>query len=304
MAFNILTLDGGGIRGVFTARLLERLNEVPALKGFLNEFMLISGTSTGGILALGLAAGLSPSRLVKLYKDNGSAIFDSPWHRGMTTLGGLSGPKYRNDGLRKTLLSVFGESTLGSLQRHVLLPAFDLDNYDGSDGNALSGPRMAKAKFFTNFEGSVDANYKIVDAAMATSAAPTFFPAHNGFVDGGVVANNPVMCAVAEAIKRGHPLSSLKVLSVGTGHSPYFIKDKENAGLIGWGGEISSMWLDGVSGVHAHIAEYVLGTRGFRLNGALPVNIPLDDVKQVDKLLAAADSVDLSGVIRWLAPQR
>src|SRR5262245_47478400 len=87
MSYLVLTFDGGGIRGVLTARLLERL--VADQPDLLEKTQLLAGTSTGGIIALGLAFGLSPARLVTLYRENGSAIFDASWLHQLADLGGI-----------------------------------------------------------------------------------------------------------------------------------------------------------------------------------------------------------------------
>src|SRR5271170_2385567 len=125
--YRILALDGGGIRGLYTAVLLNRLdNEVP---NFTDRADLVAGTSTGGILALGLANGMSPGALVELYEDNGQAIFArSPWHQ-IRDLGELTGAKYGNDALIGVIEDTFDDKTLNDLlPRHVLIPSFDLDN--------------------------------------------------------------------------------------------------------------------------------------------------------------------------------
>src|SRR5476649_1962605 len=98
MPYRILALDGGGIRGLLTAVLLERLlKQNPNL---LNNVNLIAGTSTGGILALGLANGMSPTQLRQLYYDKGHLIFDKSWIRNIQDVGGLAGAKYDNTQLK------------------------------------------------------------------------------------------------------------------------------------------------------------------------------------------------------------
>src|SRR4051812_48639128 len=128
MAFRILSLDGGGVRGAFTAVLLRRLEE--KYPNFLSNVDLFAGTSTGGIIALGLAAGLSPGDLVYLYKTYAQEIFsDSLWDN-IKDLGGAIGAKYGNGRLRSVLTRYFGPRPLKSLKAKVLIPTFDLDNLD------------------------------------------------------------------------------------------------------------------------------------------------------------------------------
>jgi len=129
MKYRILSLDGGGIRGVFTARLIERLQVM--YPNLLSGVDLIAGTSTGGILALGLASGFSAQAMKQLYINNAATIFDDSWLDNLRDLGGLSGAQYSCDGLAKITQQTFGTATLGSLAKRVLIPTFDLDKSVG-----------------------------------------------------------------------------------------------------------------------------------------------------------------------------
>jgi uncharacterized protein len=194
--FRILSLDGGGIRGILTAVLLDRLQkEYPALLNVRPDAItLIAGTSTGGILALGLADGLTPAQIRDLYVVNGRSIFDATWTRDIRDLGGLAGSKYDNSNLKQVLQQTFGGKKLDDLKTRVLIASFHLDDEDPT-------ARSWKPKFFHNFPGpDSDGAAMVVDVAMETSAAPTYFPSYNGYVDGGVVANNPSMAALAQAL--------------------------------------------------------------------------------------------------------
>ena len=228
--FRILSLDGGGIRGVLTARLLERLQE--GKPDFLDKVDLFAGTSTGGLLALGLAYGLKPEDCRKLYEQYGQEIFKrSP----LGILSDIFNAKYKNDRLAARLQEQFGDrATLGDLAnqgKYVLISSFDLDN--GPDNR--QGIRMWKPKFFHNLDAAdLDFKEKVVAVALRTSAAPTYFPIYDGYVDGGVVANNPSMCALAQALdpKTGRQeLTDIVLLSVGTGLNPKIVEEMN----AGWG---------------------------------------------------------------------
>lgn len=284
--FNIISCDGGGIRGVYTARLLHRLLELePAL---LESTSLFAGTSTGAIIALGLAHGLQPSDLERLYRDQGRAIFRR------RTLGGFWGAKYSSDGLRAALLEAFGSTTeLRQLQRLVLIPAYQLDA-----PAARGRPRGSRPRFF---ESVGDARELVVDVALASSAAPTFFPSHNGFVDGGVVCNNPAAAAVTEALKYGVPPDRLRILSVGTGLSSTWIEGKRlDWGILRWAPRFASAAIDGSAGVHEQIVEKIFRDQAHRLAGQLSRPVELDDVDAIAELLEEADKVDLTNVTAWL----
>src|SRR5439155_22063918 len=191
----MLRMDGGGVRGLYAAVLVGRLTRaVPTLVGGLD---LVGGTSTGGIIALGLAHGLAPADLVALYRDRAKEIFDDSWLDDLKDLGGLTGADYDNDKLKALLEDVFGKKTrLKQLKKRVLVPTFDLDNESPDPGK-----RMWKPKFFHNYPGpDSDGAELVVDVALRTSAAPTYFPTYQGYIDGAVVANNPAMAALAQAV--------------------------------------------------------------------------------------------------------
>jgi hypothetical protein len=298
-AYRILALDGGGIRGLYTAVLLNRLEtQVP---GFINRADLLAGTSTGGILALGLAKGMPPQALIDLYQDNGSAIFSrTVWHE-IRDLGELVGAKYDNKNLIRIVQSAFGNGTLNDLlPRHVLVPSFDLDNQA-----TPPAPRMWKPKFFHNFAGpDSDGAEKIADVALRTSAAPTYFPVYQGYVDGGVVANNPSMAALAQAIDGGtgkQQLGDLRLFSVGTGITPTFVSgDTLDWGLAQWATVLADMMLEGVMGVADYECARLLGTNYFRLAPILPAPIPLDCAEKIPSLIEDANQVDITAAVNWL----
>jgi patatin-like phospholipase/acyl hydrolase len=295
----ILALDGGGIRGVYTAVLLQRLaKQVP---GFLERADLLAGTSTGGILALALAKGMNADELVALYQDTGATIFSrSPLHE-VVDLSDLIGAKYNNADLEAVLREKFGTLTLDDLlPRHVLIPSFDLDSPAKPDK-----PRMWKPKFFHNFEGAQsDGKEKVVDVAMRTSAAPTYFPVYQGFVDGGVVANNPAMAGLAQALDDGtarQNLADIRLLSVGTGLSPVFISgDSHNWGITQWAHSLLNMMIGGMMGVADYECSKVLREKYFRLAPILPAPIELDAVNKIPDLIADANRVDLIATINWI----
>jgi hypothetical protein len=216
-SYRILCLDGGGIRGVFPAAFLARLEE--HLEHPIGRYFdLIAGTSTGGIIAIGLALGLSAGEILKLYEERGPAIFDQHhgafrnWFRQRwRSTRHWVGSKYEATELRAALGSILGERRLGESTTRLLVPAWH---------PVLERVYIYKTAHHPRLE--TDFRQLAVDAAMATAAAPTFLPRHNTsdqveLVDGGVWANNPVGAAVVEAVGTlGWPAERLKVLSVGT----------------------------------------------------------------------------------------
>lgn len=206
--FWILALSGGGARGLFTAQVLANLEKAIG-SPLANRFDLIAGTSVGGILALGLAKELPAKNLVSLF-DQADEIF-TPRHRFFNF--GLFEPKYRNEKLKALLgeKKIFGQSTIGNLKHRVMIPSV---NYTKGTPTFFKTPHHPRLR--------IDWEYSLVDVAMATAAAPTFFPIYGfknqNFVDGGLVANAPGLVAVHEAMHFvEHPdVNTIHVVSIGT----------------------------------------------------------------------------------------
>ncbi len=297
--YHILSLDGGGIRGVLTATLLERLEA--ARPGFLAKIDLFAGTSTGGILALGLAAGLTPAQARQLYENRGEYIFSNPLARVVEDLGNAVGAKYDNANLKQALQNQFGDRTLDNLPRRVLISSFAVDNSSTGPG----GLRNWQPKFFHNYPGpDSDGRERVVDVALRTSAAPTYFPMVGEFVDGGVAANNPSMCALAQALNPamgGQKVDDIRLLSVGTGASPQFLTERNvNWGVIEWAPHLVGLLMEGSNGLGDYQSRQVLGGNYFRLNPTLPEAIGLDDVSRVRQMRELANAADISAAIDWV----
>ncbi len=298
--FRILCLDGGGIRGLYTAVLLDRIQTaVPTL---LDDIHLYAGTSTGGIIALGLAAGRTPAEGVALYQHWGPRIFSRSLVWQLRTLWGLIGAKYNNEMLHEAVASELGDLTMADLAqrgKHVLIASFDLDG-------GQRPPHCWRPKFFHNFPGPTgDPDEKLADVAMYTSAAPTYFPSYQGYVDGGVAANSPTMAALAQALDPGtggQALADIRLLSFGTGQSPQAIEgERHNWGLLQWASPAIPIMLEGSMDTQNYESQRILGTEQYhRLNKALPEPVELDDVGSMDRLIAYANAVDIGPTVAWI----
>ncbi len=305
--FRILSFDGGGIRGVLTAVLLDRLlAEYPGLlQDRPDTITMFAGTSTGGILALGMAAGLTPAQIRDLYVTNGKLIFDSSWTRDVVEIGGLSGAKYDNANLKQILRETFGALKLKDLKPRVLIASFSLDNQAPDPSSRTWNP-----KFFHNFSGTdSDGESLLVDVAMSTSAAPTYFPSYGVYVDGGVIANNPSMAAVVQALDGRNQageratLEGIKLLSVGTGASLEYIEGQDHDwGDAQWIKPILNVMMDGGVGVADFECAQLLGNRYCRIEPVFPAgkSFPMDDVSKIVDLMDLAQSFDLTGAVAWL----
>lgn len=309
--FRILSFDGGGIRGVLTAVLLDRLlTAYPSLlKDQPNTVTMFAGTSTGGILALGVAAGLTPTQIRDLYVTNGKLIFDSSWIRDVVEIGGLSGSKYDNTNLKQILQETFGALKLQDLAPRVLISSFSLDNQATDPSERTWNP-----KFFHNFPGAdSDGESLVIDVAMSTSAAPTYFPSYGVYVDGGVVANNPSLAAVAQALDgRNQPneratLGEIKLLSLGTGASLQYIDGTDHDwGDAQWIKPILNVMMDGSVGVADFQCRQLLGDRYCRVEPIFPAgrSFPMDDVSKIVDLMNLAQGYDLTSTVAWLSALR
>jgi patatin-like phospholipase/acyl hydrolase len=303
--YRILSLDGGGLRGLITAGLLERLAADERIGGWIKKTDLVAGTSTGGILALGLAHDLAPSEICELYRTKGHLIFADSVIDNIRDLGKFVGADYSSEGLRRELKRIFGRTTLAGLRMKVAIPTFDLDN------GARISARTWKPKIFHNFAGDdSDGSESAAAVALYTSAAPTYFPSAGGYVDGGVFANNPAIVALAQAIsQRNLPseraaIDRVALLSVGTGVSLRFIEGEElDWGLIQWAKPIIEILMEGVAGIADYQAMQLLGERYHRVQPVLPhkEKIPLDAVDKIGRMDTIAAEFDLRTTVDWIS---
>ena len=300
--YNILSLDGGGLRGVITAVLLERIEA--ASPGFLASVDLVAGTSTGGILALALARGLPPYKIVRMYLDQGAAIFSRPLSRRLVSLLGVARAKYDNDGLARVLEEVFGDARLADLGKRVAVTAFDLDD-EAKEG------RTWRPKVFHNYPGEDGDGAELArDVALRTSAAPTYFPSSGGYVDGGVFANNPSVVALAQALDARYfagsvrYLTDIRLLSVGTGDNlKHLAGARLDWGLSEWARPLLDVLMDGVSEVADFQCRQLLKDNYCRLQVDFPegTEIPMDSVDDLGKMLQLAQVAPVSDATRWVA---
>ena len=225
--FTILSIDGGGIKGIFPAALLSRV-EQQLLNGqsVAKYFDMITGTSTGGIIALGLANGLTAAELLAMYMDRGQEIFPltpDNWvgrmKKKMNTASSQFLYRYDETPLNQILNDVFGYRLLRESQNRLCIPSFEGKH---SEVYIFKTPHHPDYK--------LDAKEKLTTVARATSAAPTFFRSLEAdqytFVDGGVWCNNPVMVGVVDAMACYNiPPERIRVLSIGCGDAPYYVHD-------------------------------------------------------------------------------
>lgn len=265
-SYHILSLDGGGIRGLMSAIWLKRLQE-KLDRPLHHYFDLVAGTSTGALLACGISSGLSIDKMIDLYVEKGEEVFPAGpshlWGRAAKLFTeGISGPKYDGLGLDKVLKETFQTTTFGSLKvTPTLITAYDVL---GREAVVFKSNKPEHQKL------------KVWEICRASSAAPSFFPAHVmkvkeadlPLVDGGVVATNPTACAIAEAIKLNSihndevnvPLQNFIVASFGTGESTrsITIEDAQNWGAFEWAVPLVNIVFDGSSDSVNYISSQLI----------------------------------------------
>lgn len=283
----ILSIDGGGIRGIIPAMILSEI-ETRTKKPICQLFDLIAGTSTGGIIALGLTKPNKDGKpahqaqdFVRLYEMDGPKIFYQPLYRKINNLGSLLDEKYSAKNLEDVLDYYFKNAYLTDALTNVLVTGYEIER--------------RSAFFFKSHKAKTDPrrNFLMKHIARATSAAPTYFEPEKiptedleeyfALIDGGVFAGNPAMCAYVEALSMFPKEKDFLMVSLGTGNltDPIFYKDAKNWGLARWARPIFDVVLSGVSDTVEYQLKMLLpsegtGRRYFRLQ------VRLDDAS--DKL--------------------
>ncbi len=266
----ILSLDGGGIRGVIEASFLACL-EKDLDRSLYDAFDMFAGTSTGGLIALHLSSNkASGQECLDLYShENARVIMDkSIWDKMLPV---ENEPRYDGKGKKKILKKVFGQKKLNTVKKDVLITAYDII--------------QRHIVVFKSFGGSAAKNNPFLwEIADATSAAPTYFPTvktsdtpARWLIDGGIAANDPCMCALAESIKKKFSYDNIKILSIGTGiptreqdHPAETGKASQKWGGIGWlrHGLIDHLFA-GSSSTSEYQVTQILGKNYLRVNGPL-----------------------------------
>lgn len=268
--FRILCLSGGGFLGLYSVAILAELEQTFGAS-LSSRFNLITGTSVGGIIALGIAAGVPASTIRDAFDESAAKIF-SGRRAPRTAVGSFLDlmrsafkPKYGNDALRSVIAGLVGPDLLmRDLLCPVLIPAVNLTK---------GGPQVFKTPHHLNFQR--DMKLRVVDVALATSAAPTYFPiAEIGsalYADGGLFANSPDLMAVHEAENFfGVSRSRIQVLSIGTTSSSFSFSHttSRRLGVVGWarGARLVQAMLASQQTMTHEMMRHALGDRYVRID--------------------------------------
>lgn len=278
----VLSIDGGGIRGLIPAMILAKIEEMTS-KPISQLFDLIAGTSTGGILSLLLTMPSKDNKdkpaytandLIKLYTENGKKIFSSNIFHKIISMDGISDEKYPSSGIESVLKEYFGKSMLSEALTNIIVPAYEL---------SLREPFFFKSIHAKN-STKINHDFYMWQAARATSAAPTYFEPYKlgigdkdgadyyALIDGGVFANNPGMCAYAEAKVMFGNTPEILMLSLGTGEHTRCIPygEAKDWGLLKWAKPILGTVFGGVSDtVDYQLSQVLADERYYRMQASL-----------------------------------
>jgi len=297
----VLSIDGGGIRGIIPAMILAEIERRTG-KRIWEMFDLIAGTSTGGLLALGLVAPKYQEQevdylltqplkkieqIIDVYREQGREIFWEPLIESVTRVDDLVKPKYSSDGRKGVINKMLGHTPLDRALTNILIPAYDIESR-----MPVFFVNNAEIKPTKTFEKRC-VGFSMAEAAMATSAAPTFFEPYqageHAFVDGSVFANNPSMFAIAEALtlsKTSEQSSDITLVSLGTGNltRKYPYAKAKDWGLLGWLDPLINIMMDGMSKSVEIKLEYLMRpTHYYRFQAPLTeANDDMDDASSAN----------------------
>jgi patatin-like phospholipase/acyl hydrolase len=320
MPFQILSLSGGGYLGLYTAAVLSAIED--RIKApIATRFDLIAGTSVGGIIALGIANEIPAANIQKAFEEDGTGIF-SARRAPQTSVGKIYdvlrsafGPKYGSTALRASVIKIIGsETVIGDLKHPCLIPTVSLTK---------GGPQIFKTDHHSDFRS--DYRLKAVDVALATSAAPTYFPvAEIGdglYADGGLYANSPDLIAVHEAEHFfGSPSADIRILSIGTTTSRFsFAHDAGTQfGLLQWamGQRLVQATLSSQQQIVHHVMQHRFGHRYVRLDaeqsreqqGSLSLDTAHEGAQKTIRAMAGVTAQaslanpDLSSILSNISP--
>ncbi|QCP48325.1 patatin [Trinickia violacea] len=307
--YRVLSLDGGGVRGLYTAVLLAELSRRFAAQDHAApvpdfdlgaQFDMIVGTSTGAILAVALAAGVSLTEVARLFRDKAAGIFQHPVPDGGVGLLSwiyrhLRKPANAPEALRAALADVLKDETVKEMyERRGIALCIPTVNVETNKAWVFKTPHDRQENRLHR-----DDNYKLVDVCMASAAAPIVFPLKrvekpedkaqvNWFTDGGLWANNPSLVALTEALTMAEPERPIELMAVST--CPPFkgktLRDHDGSrGLLGWKGGLGivEVALDAQSFAYHYVTKAVADTanRPVRYVRLIDPDVPTGQAKHL-----------------------
>ena len=299
----MLSLSGGGFLGLYTVTVLAELEQQIG-RPLGSCFNLLAGTSVGGIAALGLGLERTAEDIRAAFEENGSRVFSNrpapttPLGRKYDFMRSFFAPKYDGVALRETVAEVLGEeTTIGNLLHPVIIPAVNLTK---------GKPQLFKTDHHPDFKR--DHRLRLVDVALATSAAPTYFPlAEIGdelFADGGLFANSPELLALHEAEHFfGACTEDVQMLSIGTTTTQFSFSHAKgkHLGVLSWGSSLAQTMLSSQQLETYYMLVHKLGDRHIRVDAvqsreqerALGLDVATEDAKRTIRGLASGSTQEV-----------
>jgi patatin-like phospholipase/acyl hydrolase len=273
--FRILSLDGGSLRGVISARIMQHLELS------LNDFDLISGTSAGSIVGVTFVCGYTPEQIVNMFLEEGKNIFKKR-NAVLSKLGLRS--KYDIKNLETVLKKYYKDLTIGHIKgtgKDLIIPTFQLNSIDKDSGAKCSMP-----KIYSSFNKD-DHDEPLYSVVCKSSAAPTFFQSYNGYVDGALSGNNnPSINAICSAVHAGYHLDDIEIISIGTGNSDNTF-DCDDGGIIQWAPKIIDYMLNG-SEENAEFCSKAI-VKNFKRIQLRTKSYKFDDPSKIPNMIAEVD---------------
>ena len=295
MTYSILSIDGGGIKGVYALKLIELLEKESGVK-ILDRTDCFAGTSTGALIASAFSTGFKPKDLIVFYRLLGSRAFPN----GKNHCHG--GAKYDVNKLKSILDKLFSKKrTFADIEKNLVIPACSLCH---------EKKKKWHPEIFDNFDKKRAEKHLLVDIALRSSAAPIYYPSYQNYVDGGLYALNPSLIALSAAIdpsKGNQKLEDISILSIGTGINPVAIEEDVDWDEVRWMKPYYKLakhpLFSLMTEVGAEIPEYplqqILKNRYQRVNGRLPIPIEIDDSSKVGTLIESAKKYPKSHTQEW-----
>jgi len=291
----IISLDGGGNRGIINAIILERIQQV--FPDIFDRVGLYIGTSNGGMNAMALAFGHTPSTIRAIMELTSRNIFQRKSRFS------LQQACYSNKYLNMVCTEVWKDKTIADSPKKVIIPTLLLDDHSDQD-------RSMKLVIAHNLtEDEETSNMLAKDIIMKTTAAPTYFPSYQECIDGGVYAHEPSSLAITLAIsKLDYDVKDIVMLSLGTGKVPHYFKDDTSSycghthdwGYQQWLPNMSTVVWDTMVDKSLFISSSLLGKRFHRVNPVLPKDLALDDPNHLPDISQIAEQHDLFDTFKWI----
>jgi len=263
----ILSLNGGGSLGYCTAIFLRELEKYIGVP-LIDYFDMFAGVSTGSLIAAALASGKTVNEICWMYENGIPKIFKSPKSLVMR----IFKPKFKIDGLKQVVTDIFGDSLISEAKKRVLVSAVKITGGD------------IKPKFWKSWED----RELFRNVLLASCSAPTYFEPYNihedYYIDGGMATNNVSMCAVADAVKMGVSLNSIKVLNIAclSRWSYEFKNAKGLQGLKDWASAAPMVATTSSEPLAVYQCSQILGENKFKLIQS-KIDLDIDSV-DIDRL--------------------